>query len=299
MGIGDLRDALGFEYGAVRPITFFEKDGNITCILSDRDGQDTFISSSAGELVTDYANLILDKKNKNPCIKALCDELDSIVIAGEDVLYKSYVAARQYGAHTFAWSIAREVYYDLHIKGAGDSLTYSWRINFNALMCRDFISGKKITDDPQILFNAVVSIDRTGKLCIDYSSDNPLCVLQFHMVKMQELNLKPNICQVCGRAFMPVSKSNEKYCRKKRQDGRTCYDIAMIAKEKEDPFQCVFRKAYKTMAQRASRAKGCGYNKIQEKNEQWRKEAKAKQQECRASNDLAGFTKWIEDSLKQ
>ena len=145
MNFESFRGALRFEYGVVDNLYFSENNGNVTYTACDRDGPEIAITAPVGEMVTDYANLILERRSGSPCVKSLCDELDAIISAGDDVLYKSYVAARQYGEHAFAWSVAMEVYTDLDGKRKDNNITFKWRINLNALMCWDFISGWSTT----------------------------------------------------------------------------------------------------------------------------------------------------------
>ena len=85
------------------------------------------------------------------------------------------------------------------------------------------------------------------------------------------------------------------YCRKKYSDGRTCADVAFDNYSKNDPFYSVYRKAYKTMFARAARMEGNG-GKV--KFKKWQETAELKLEEYKASNDYAGFEKWIADSKK-
>ncbi len=279
-------------------VHFTEKGGTITYVIGEGDRRSVPRSYPVGDLVTDYANLLLDKRNKQQEFVSLCCEIEPFFSTPKHDSEKLFSVAIKYGKTMFAWTIVLLCFEARHRGSAAPGKYFRTRLKKMAQMCKSYIDGVELTTTKAgISLDARILTDDSGKLIIEYSSIYASSILYYHLLRLQELGQQPNICEVCGRAFMPVSKSNEKYCRKKYSDGRTCYDLAMLTKEKEDPFQNLYRKAYKTMSQRASRAKG--YKNIQERNKQWRKEAKAKQQECRANNDLAGFTQWIEDSLKK
>ena len=279
-------------------VRFTEKDGTITYTIGDGCRNGNFGVYPVGSLVTDYANLALNKRNKQRDFVSICCEISSVLSMPKHDSDKVYSVAIKYGEPIFAWTVVLLCFEARHNGRTPPEKYFESRLKKMVQMCKSYMDGVELTTTKKgIILDARILTDDNGQLIIEYSSIYASSILYYHLLRLQELGQYPNICQVCGRAFMPVSKSNEKYCRKKYPDGRTCYDMATIAKEKYDPFQSIYRKAYKTMSQRASRAKG--YKNIQEKNERWREEAKAKLKECREADDLAGFTKWIEESTKQ
>lgn len=263
------------------PLEFTEHDGIVNYGKSG--------GVHVGELVCDYANLLI-KRNGDMEIVTLVSNLSQCLSSGgkwQDL----YGIARKFGGHAFAWSILMLIH-ESRYKGSDHLIRVLSDIS---KMCRRYVKGMELkTSGDGIALEAHIFTDNMGKLQIKYSSKSAGAIAYYHILRLQELGQRPNICKVCGRAFIPVSKSNEMYCRRKNSDGRTCADIAFENRTREDPFYSLYRTAYKTMSARAARMEGGGKDRLT----RWRTEAKKKYDEYKEADDLEGLSRWIEDSMK-
>lgn len=271
---------------------FSERDGVVTY---DKDEQ-----HEVGELVINYANLVMDKRNKEKNIQQLITRINEIFSSQDDkshTLEDCYVAARHYGGHVFAWTILLLAHESCHNTSKSAINYFMDELDELALLCRAYIKGHEYrTIGTGIDLEARIQTDQSGKLQIEYASQSANAIVYFHLLRSQELGLRPNICKVCGRAFFPVSKANELYCKKKYKDGRSCADIAAANKEKNDPFYSLYRTAYKTMYARMKRR---GNNELERaKLRNWENIAISKRIEYERKGDPEGFRQWLEDSKK-
>lgn len=164
-------------------------------------------------------------------------------------------------------------------------------------VCKQYVESGTLS--PKIArgvsLNVNLSITDDGTLRSVYSSDNPLAVIGFHLLKMKEIGAHPKKCQMCGRWFFPAARSDEIYCKNEYKNGRNCSEIAFEIKSKDDPFYSEYRKAYKTMSARYARM---DTEKKSETLKKWRLNANAQREAYKASGDLEGFKRWIEESKK-
>lgn len=272
---------------------FTERDGVVTY---DRDEQ-----HHVGELVNNYANLIMNKRNKEKDILQLTVKINDVFsnqsTKAHNIFEDCYAVARHYGNHVFAWTILL-LAYESYYNGSKCAIDYfAEKLKEITLFCRAYIKGSEYkTNEIGIDLEARILTDESGILQIEYSSQSASAIVYFHLLKLQELGLRPNICRVCGRAFFPVSKSNELYCRKQYGDGRYCADIAASNREKDNPFYSLYRTAYKTMYARMMRR---GRNEIEKaKLEKWKIDAASKQIEYERNGDIEGYKQWLENSKK-
>lgn len=263
------------------PLEFTEHDG----IVNYGKGDGVHV----GELVCDYANLLI-KRNDEMGIFTIETDLSQCLSNGgkwPDL----YDVARKFGGHAFAWSILM-LLYESRYKSSDH---FIWVLVDISKRCRRYVKGGRLkTVGAGVELEAHIFTGKAGNLQIKYSSRSAEAVAYYHILRLQELGQRPNICKVCGRAFIPVSKSNEMYCRRKNSDGRTCADIAFENRTREDPFYSLYRTAYKTMSARAARMEGGGKDRLT----RWRTEAKKKYDEYKEADDLEGLSRWIEDSMK-
>ena len=278
-------------------IHFAERDGVVTY----GDGE----SCSIGELVADYANLVLDKRNELRGFVSLISEVGDIFKANPNPrtnYIPIYDTACKYGNHVFAQTIvllAHEAYIGEYYKGGTTFHKYfADRLTTMIRMCKNYINGTELeTTEKGITLESHIFTDDTGHLMIEYSSQSASAVLYYHLLRLQELDQRPNICKVCGRAFMPVTKVSELYCRKPYPDGRTCAEIAVARRPKEDPFYQEYQRAYKKLFARMTRGSRGAFGK--RKLDAWTTEANRKRKEYQERNDLAGYIQWVAETTKQ
>lgn len=87
--------------------------------------------------------------------------------------------------------------------------------------------------------------------------ENVLFLSFINLIEITDLHI--NICANCGKFFIPTSKSNEKYCSYKLNDGsgRTCKDVGADrkykAKIKDDEINSLIRNISSTLSMRVKR----------------------------------------------
>ena len=106
-------------------------------------------------------------------------------------------------------------------------------------------------------------------------------------------NISIKQCANCGRFFIPSKRSDEIYCDRVNENGKTCKDIGYSSKIKEDPFKVAFTKARKTQHARIR------YNKhikdYKEKHyEPWLAAASKARDYFSQKGDINSFIKWLE-----
>ncbi len=164
-------------------------------------------------------------------------------------------------------------------------------------LCQHYISGERIRPASKdgLKIDGYIKIGESGKMNLEYSTNSAQVIIGFHLLKMQELKIRPQKCKMCNKYFFPVSRSDEIYCRNEYKDGRTCAEVAFEIKSKEDPFYTAYRTAYKTVFARARRrATDKEYRDVV--IAQWRETAKEKMKEFKANDDLAGFNTWLKEN---
>lgn len=275
-------------------IHFAERDGIVT--------YDSGESCSVGELVTDYANLVLDKRNEYRGFVTLILEIGEIINKSSFKKKNTaiYKAACKYGGPVFARTIVLlvyEAYRKAYYEGIKFNNYFGDRLTTMVKMCKNYINGSELeTTENGITLESHIFTDDTGHLVIEYSSQSASAVLYYHLLRLQELGLHPNICQICGRAFIPVSKVSELYCRKKHSDGRTCAEIAVAKREKDDPFYHAYKRAYKKLFARMTRGDSGAVGK--RNLDEWTAEATRRRKEYKERGDLAGYIQWVEETTK-
>lgn len=275
------------------PMHFSERDGMVT--------YDVGVTQSVGELVADFANLVMDRRDEQRNLARLIIEIDDILSSkiqepeDQSLQEKIFVVGKKYGNTVFAWVIwllVHESYYN----GSKDMIIYFGdNLKDMCLFCRSYIKGRELkTSKAGITLDSRIFTDKDGLLRIEYSTRSASAIVYFHLLRLQELGQRPNICRVCGRAFFPVSKSNELYCRKQYGDGRYCANIAAANREKDVSFYSLYRTAYKTMYARMKRK---GNNEIAKgKFKKWKTDAASKLIEYEREGDIEGYKQWLEDN---
>lgn len=154
------------------------------------------------------------------------------------------------------------------------------------------------TFPPRILYIPIPAFNKkTGEIvyCDGYSVNSSfdalylcfvLCVKEKHSIRK---------CKMCGNYFIPVSKSNEIYCK-------DCRAKTYDTKVKNDEIVKAYRTIYKT--QNARKQRNLHRPDIAQKFEKWKKYAKIKLQQCQNQKisieemkESISSDDWISDSL--
>lgn len=258
-------------------------------------------SAYAGDLVVEIANLANDREKHCALIietlKAAHAESNP-----DNLLQAAITEAQKYVSPLLSYVVMCFLYESIRKKELFYESEHTDYLVIDAFgkmvnSCRDYISGCWVNppskDGLRIVGN--IKIEKSGKMNLEYMADSSDVIISFHLLKMQELGIHPKRCKMCNKYFFPVSRSDEIYCRNEYKDGRTCAEVAFEINSKEDPFYMAYRTAYKTVFARARRrAADKTYRDIA--IAQWRETAKAKMEEYKAINDLAGFTAWLKEN---
>lgn len=123
--------------------------------------------------------------------------------------------------------------------------------------------------------------------------DRVLSLLTLDLVNVISNKIQIKQCANCGRFFIPSKRSDEIYCDRVNENGKTCKDIGYSSKIKEDPFKVAFTKARKTQHARIR------YNKhikdYKEKHyEPWLAAASKARDYFSRKGDINSFIKWLE-----
>lgn len=121
-----------------------------------------------------------------------------------------------------------------------------------------------------------------------------LISIDLNEIKKDKIQIKQ--CENCGKYFMPSKRSDEIYCNRIFRDQKTCKQIGYEEKEKKDPFKSLYTKARKTQHARIRYNIKNKPNYKQDHYEPWKKAAEKARDYFKASGDIEGFKKWIEEN---
>lgn len=256
-------------------------------------------SSNIGELVVEIYNSMKDKERLKLLVNDLVLETQKASVKGDSaILIAALDVAEKYVSPVFSRVIMYLLFSCFDKKEFYSHLIHM--LQMFEEMCGMYIYAKEsrlVPASPKGLeLNALITVNKGGAMGLEFSSSDPAAIVGFQILKMQEMGIRPSICQMCGKAFFPSARSDEIYCKNEYKNGRTCSEIAFEVKSKEDPFYSAYRSAYKTMSARASRMEGSVVGRY--KLDQWRTEAKEKLAEYKAAGDIDGFKEWIAQSKK-
>lgn len=89
-----------------------------------------------------------------------------------------------------------------------------------------------------------------------YSINDIFTFLLFDIVQVNKYNIQINKCENCGKYFIPLSKSYEKYCNNPfSKSGRPCRDLSSEIKACKDELTRLYRNACKAQNGRKNRCK--------------------------------------------
>ncbi len=89
------------------------------------------------------------------------------------------------------------------------------------------------------------------KIAFSVSSLDSLLILDCLYCHQNDIRL--NQCENCGRFFIPTTRSDEKYCPFRDDDGHECRKIGYENKIRTIPLDALYRKIYKTQNSRKNR----------------------------------------------
>lgn len=244
---------------------------------------------SFGEIVIEFSNTIKDAQK----IIALFEHLVST-----------------YSSPTI--DFAKEIYINFRDMGYSDLVTrcilygvlYSLCLNSNLkeFNYREYFYLWVVTNPLKIMsqghfkdeVNATVSFweDSNKDIQICYSNLENYSLKALDTIYARKNNIKFHQCSHCGRYFIETNGNNVKFCP-------MCTNIHSDIKS--DDFRKEYRKAYKTMQQRAKRYedKGNNFNEyITRYCVPFETDAKSRIDEFRQNNDLIGYIEYLKQ-LKQ
>lgn len=130
-----------------------------------------------------------------------------------------------------------------------------------------------------------------SKTSITHNHLDHLCI--FTLMKIIESEFKLNRCQNCGNFFIPTVRSDEIYCNKIFQNGRTCKQVGYENKMNSDEIMKAYRRTYKT--KNALKNRNINNNPNAESDfKKWVYAAKIKMEECRNGViTLEEFNAWL------
>lgn len=152
-----------------------------------------------------------------------------------------------------------------------------------------------ILEDHQEINVEIKFNENSSKIYMYYSVKDLISLIALDFVNIQNKNISIKQCANCKLFFIPSSRSDEIYCDRIFENGKTCKQLGYSIKEKNDPFKREFAKARKTQHARIR------YNKhIKNYKENhylpWLKAAKEAKKKYENSGDIDGFLKWLKDN---
>lgn len=106
-------------------------------------------------------------------------------------------------------------------------------------------------------------------------------VVKYDVMNTFKKNIKINICENCGQFFVPIRRSDEKYCNFNYLNGKSCKDVGYENKVNADDILKTYRTIYKTQNARKQRNKD-SVTDIENKFHQWTIYAKEQLRLCKS-----------------
>lgn len=262
-------------------------------VSGDRIEYSLGYSAFIGDLIVEIANLANDREELNALI---IETLKAAQADQNNLLQAAITEAKKHVSPLLSYIVICFLYESLYKSEKAENLFID---TFGEMVkrCRHYISGGKVRPASKdgLRIEGNIKIDEVGKMNLEYVTNSAWVIIGFHLLKMQELGVRPKRCKMCKKYFFPVSRSDEIYCRNEYKNGRTCAEVAFEINSKDDPFYTAYRTAYKTVFARARR-RAADKTYRDAVIAQWRETAKAKMDEFRANNDIVGFTTWLKEN---
>lgn len=124
----------------------------------------------------------------------------------------------------------------------------------NNLSFRDVIGPREtpIQLDQLVEMVRPKNVELTSTFLLEKPDDiYGLCSFVFQ--KLIRDNVKIRKCKNCGKYFIPVNRSDEMYCCRTQENGKTCRELDYTSKISGDDLLLIYRTAYKTHNARKQR----------------------------------------------
>lgn len=119
--------------------------------------------------------------------------------------------------------------------------------------------------------------------------------MKYDILKIIERKININVCENCGKYFIPKNKSNEKYCNNIFEKEKTCKELSYQLKLNNNEVEKLYRNSYKT--QNAKKQRNSHIKNIESKFKNWSIMAKEQKDLCKnGSITIETFKKWLEDN---
>jgi hypothetical protein len=159
--------------------------------------------------------------------------------------------------------------------------------------------------DNSVLINTVIDLQKMNvkttyngvEIISLYETETIYSILTFDISMIKNNAIQVNVCQNCGKFFIPRTRSDEIYCNNIFKNNKTCSQIGYEIKANKDEFISSYRTTYKTMKAREGRVEGKLKIKYIECTNEWVKDAKDAMEECKAKDDIGAFKSWLTESL--
>ena len=124
--------------------------------------------------------------------------------------------------------------------------------------------------------NLQMKFNEEGNTIYSFGKFWDAVVFDLHeMLKLKSIICK---CENCGKLFIPLARSDEKYCDYTYMDGKSCKQLGYENKVKNDGVLSQYRKIYKT--QNARKQRNSHIPQIAERFKAWAEFAKKQLESC-------------------
>lgn len=123
-----------------------------------------------------------------------------------------------------------------------------------------------------------------------YAVSDPISFILFETYETALEHVVIRKCKNCGRLFVPINRSDETYCSRILENGKTCHDVGYD--NTIDDFQKCYRKLYKTLKARC-RQHAHDANYAERHVAPLLRAAAVARDSFRSDGDLEGFERWI------
>lgn len=140
-----------------------------------------------------------------------------------------------------------------------------------------------------------VSFTFTDTLCLEYSLSDVFSLINLDYVHVLNNDVLIKMCENCKKYFIPQNRSDEIYCNRIYNNGKSCKEIGYENKLKSNPFKAEYRKAYKTQHAKIKRNLKNIPNYKEKYFDPWVFAAKEAMEKYQKQNDINGFIQWIKE----
>lgn len=268
-------------------ISFYIDGENIVYEIDDKsvsyDGIPAY-TLRAGALLVDFANA----KINEPVLMDIMQKAESIYPKRGPEHYKYLVGLL---CNVVSPVAARAIAYQFY---GSDKIKDFYFFMTMALNQAEYcIDKREVYMENWARFDSYIGrLKGTGKVGIYYVAYGFNDIVTFDVYQTLQSETIVKRCALCGRAFIPASRSDEMYCHNIYKNNRTCAQIAFEVNSKKDGFYSAYRKAYQAKHARAARK---GYSEREKSRlKKWAGLARVAMEEYQEQGNLPGFLAWLE-----